>query len=165
MLKLPPSSLRIALAAALAAPLLLWAPAQAQESSVQARARKLEEQREADRKRALEKQFPLGVNWVLVDLGGKSPPAGAEVSLRLDKSFRGTGSAGCNTFSAAMYPARGQTLNAGPPALTRRTCPAPVMAFERAFLQGIYSRPQWDQNGDQLTLKSKSGLMRFRRSF
>ena len=164
MLKLPPSSLRILLAAVLLGPLAA-APAPAQDSSAQARAKKLEQQREEERKRALEKQFPLGVNWVLTDMGGKPPPAGLEATLRVDKTFRGTGAAGCNTFSAAMYPARGQTLMAGPPALTRRSCPPPVMAFERAYLQGLYSRPQWDQIGDQLTLKTKSGVMRFRRSF
>ncbi|MBX9757350.1 MAG: META domain-containing protein [Beijerinckiaceae bacterium] len=165
MPSLPPLSLRLLLAAALLAP-LAWppAPASAQESA-QARARKLEQEREAEKKRALEKQFPLGVNWMLEDVGGKRPPAGVEVTLRIDKTLRGTGTAGCNTFSAAMYPARGQTIVAGPPALTRRTCPPPVMAFERAFLQGLYSRPQWDQNGDQLTMKTRTGLMRFRRSF
>jgi heat shock protein HslJ len=163
MLKLPPSSLCIVLACALAAPLSV-APSQAQDASAQARARKLEQQREAERKRALEKQFPLGVNWVLVDMGGKPPPAGLEATLRIDRSFRGTGAAGCNTFSASMYPSRGQTLMAGPPALTRRTCPPPVMAFERTYLQGLYSRPQWDQVGDQLVLKTRSGVMRFRRA-
>lgn len=165
MTSLPPSSLRLLFAAALVAPLALApAPASAQESA-QARARKLEQEREAERKRALEKQFPVGFNWVLVDIGGKRPPAGVEATLRIDKTLRGTGLAGCNTFSAAMYPARGQTIVAGPPALTRRSCPPPVMAFERTYLQGLYSRPQWDHTGDQLTLKTRSGLMRFRRSF
>lgn len=157
--------LRVFLAAAFCAPLLVE-PAFAQQSvqdAAKARARKIEQQREAERKRAQEKQFPVGVRWVLEDVGGKRPPEGAEATLRVDSTFRGTGSSGCNTFSAAMYPGRGQTLIAGPPALTKRKCSPAVMAFERAYLLGLYSRPQWDRTGDQLTLKTRSGVMRFRR--
>lgn len=138
---------------------------QSVQSAAKARALKLEQQREAERKRALEKRFPVGVGWMLEDMGGRRPPAGVEVTLRVDSTFRASGSAGCNRFSSAMYPGRGQTLMAGPPALTRRSCPPAVMAFERAFLQGLYSRPQWDQVGDRLTLKTRAGVMRFRRSF
>ena len=157
--------LRLLLAAAFCAPPLAG-PVLAQQSvqdTAKARARKIEQQREAERKRGLEKQFPVGVRWVLEDIGGKRPPAGVEATLRVDSTFRGTGSAGCNTFSAAMYPRQGQTLLAGPPALTKRKCPPAVMAFERAYLVGLYSRPQWDRTGDQLILKTRSGVMRFRR--
>lgn len=160
-------SLRLFLAMAVGG-LLFAEPLYAQRSvqdAARAKARQLEQQREQERKRALEKRFPVGVRWVLEDVSGRRPPAGVEATLRVDSTFRATGSAGCNRFSSAMYPGRGQTLMAGPPALTRRSCPAPVMAFERAFLQGLYSRPQWDQVGDRLTLKTRAGVMRFRRSF
>lgn len=160
-------SLRITLALILCGPLLAESAfaQQSVQDTAKARARQLEQQREAERKSAMEKRFPLGVNWTLQDIGGKRPPAGVEATLRVDMSLRGAGSAGCNSFSSAMYPSRGQTLVAGPPALTRRTCPPAVMAFERSYLQGLYSRPQWDQVGDVLTIKSRAGVMRFRRSF
>jgi heat shock protein HslJ len=158
-------SLRFVLALMLCGPLLAESAfAQSAQDGARARAQKLEQQREAERKRALEKRFPIGVVWVLDDMSGRRPPAGTEVTLRVDSSFRATGSSGCNRFSSAMYPGQGQTLMAGPPALTRRTCPPPIMAFERTFLQGLYSRPQWDQTGDRLVLKTKAGVMRFRRS-
>jgi heat shock protein HslJ len=137
--------------------------AQSAQDTARARAQKIEQQREAERKRALEKRFPVNVPWVLEDMGGRRPPAGAEATLRVDATFRAAGRAGCNNFSATMYPGREQTLLAGPPALTKRTCPAPIMAFEKAYLQALYSRPNWDQVGDTLTLKTRSGVLRFRR--
>lgn len=159
-------SLRIFLAVALLAPLACQ-PAFAQrstEDTARQRAKQLEQQREAERKRALEKRFPVGTNWVLTEMGGKRPPAGVEATLRVDSTFRASGMAGCNTFSSNMYPGREQTILGSPPALTRRSCPAPVMAFERAYLQALFSRPQWDQVGDVLTLKSRLGVLRFRRT-
>jgi heat shock protein HslJ len=159
-------SLRIFLALVVFGPLIVE-PVLAQQSvedTARARARQIEQQREAERKRALEKRLPVGVNWVLDDMGGKRPPAGVEATLRIDASYRASGSGGCNAFSSAMYPAREQTLMASSPALTRRTCPAPVMAFERAYLQALYSRPKWDQVGDTFIIKSRVGVLRFRRS-
>ncbi|MFN3889298.1 MAG: META domain-containing protein [Beijerinckiaceae bacterium] len=159
-------SLRILLAVT-AIGSVLAEPVLAQQSvqdTARARALQLQQQQEAERKRALEKRFPTGVNWVLEEIGGKRPPAGIEATLRVDPTFRASGLAGCNRFSSAMYPGRGQTLMAGPPALTRRTCPQPVMAFERAYLQALYSRPNWDVVGDTLTLKSRVGVLRFRRT-
>ncbi len=158
-------SLRIILALVVSGPLLVE-PVFAQQSvqdTARARAKQIEQQREEERKRSLEKRFPVGMRWVLEDMGGKRPPAGVDAALRIDASYRAAGSAGCNTFSSAMYPAKEQTLMASTPALTRRTCPAPVMAFERAFLQALYSRPKWDQVGDTLILKSRAGVLRFRR--
>ncbi|MDP2356188.1 MAG: META domain-containing protein [Beijerinckiaceae bacterium] len=159
-------SLRIILALVVSGPLIVE-PVLAQQSvqdTARARARQMDQQREAERKRGLEKRFPVGVRWVLEDIGGKRPPAGVEATLRVDSTYRASGSAGCNAFSSAMYPAREQTLMPSTPALTRRTCPAPVMAFERAYLQALYSRPNWDQIGDSLILKSRAGVLRFRRS-
>ena len=160
-------SLRLVLVLTLCGPLLadVVAAQQSVQDRARAKARQLDQQREAERKRALEKRFPIGVLWVLEDLRGSRPPAGVEATLRVDSTLRGTGSSGCNRFSSSMYPGPGQTLVAGPPAITRRTCPQPVMTFERAYLQGLYSRPSWDQIGDRLILKTRSGVMRFRRSF
>lgn len=158
--------LRIILALVIFGPLMVE-PVLAQQlvqDTARVRARQMDQQREAERKRSLEKRFPVGVRWVLDDMGGKRPPAGVEATLRVDASFRASGSSGCNAFSSGMYPAREQTLMASSPALTRRTCPAPVMGFERAFLQALYSRPKWDQIGDTLILKSRAGVLRFRRS-
>jgi heat shock protein HslJ len=85
------------------------------------------------------KLFPIGVSWTLVDINGRRPPA--EATLRIDTTLRGNGFSGCNTFSAAIYPTRMQTLAAGPLAITKRACSPAVMQFERTYLSGIYSRP------------------------
>jgi heat shock protein HslJ len=111
-----------------------------------------------------EKSFPIGPVWVLQDINGRRPPAGAEATLRIDQALRGTGAAGCNNWSATMYPRQGQRLAVGPIALTRRSCPQPEMAFERAYLVGLHRGPQWSLAGDTLVLRTVSGVMRFRRS-
>lgn len=119
-------------------------------------------QQEQQRREA-SKPFPIGVSWTLVDINGRRPPT--EATLRIDSSYRGTGFSGCNTFSAAVYPTRMQTLAAGPLAITKRACPPAVMQFERTYLSGLYSRPAWDQTGDVLSLRTSVGVMRFRRGY
>lgn len=127
------------------------------------RAAQTRQQQQEQQRREPPKQFPVGASWTLMDIGGRRAPT--EATLRIDSQFRGAGFAGCNTFSAAMYPARGQTIVAGPLAITKRACAPAVMQFERTFLTGLYSQPQWDLVGDVLTLKTRVGVMRFRRGF
>ena len=109
-----------------------------------------------------EQQFPFGANWTLVDIDGR-PPAGDQPSFTLDDKLRAIGFGGCNTFSMALYPIKGQKLAAGSIAATRKTCGKPIDDGERAFLIGIHSLPTWhlEPNGD-LTLKGQNA-MRFRR--
>lgn len=154
-MQIPRTSLVLALGALMAA-----APALAQQTDQRAaRQRQQQEQQRQEPPRP----FPVGVSWTLVEINGRRPPVDA--TFKIDTSFRGTGFAGCNMFSAAMYPARGQTVVAGPPAVTKRACPPALMQFERAYLSGLFSRPTWEHVGDRLTLKTRSGVMRFRRGF
>lgn len=64
------------------------------------------------------KQFPVGVQWVLVSLNGKSVGLN-QPTLQLDAQLRMRGFGGCNTFSAVAYPLKNQGLAVGPLALTR----------------------------------------------
>ena len=120
-------------------------------------------QQQEQQRREPPKPFPIGVSWTLVDINGRRPAT--EATLRIDSSYRGTGFSGCNTFSAAIYPTRVQTLVAGPLAITKRACPPAVMQFERTYLSGLYSRPAWSHVGDTLTLRTSAGVMRFRRGY
>ena len=108
-----------------------------------------------------ESPFPTKMNWVLSEINGKAAPADATLSI--DDNYRGTGTSGCNTWSAALYPVKGHKLAMGPVAQTKKACAADVMQFERLFLGILHSGPTWDQTGYTLTVKSQGGSLTFRR--
>mgnify|MGYP001765168178 CR=1 FL=1 len=141
----------ILVAAALIAPALCVSPALAQKESKQ-----------GDGKvGAYEPPFPTKMTWVLSSINGK--PGAAEATLFIDETLRGSGNAGCNTWSATLYPIRGKKLAMGPVAMTKKACPAPLMAFERAYLSVLATGPSWDLAGSTLTVKSKAGTLVFNR--
>lgn len=108
-----------------------------------------------------ESPFPTKMNWTLSEINGKSPPA--EATLNIDDNYRGTGTSGCNTWSAALYPVKGHKLAMGPVAQTKKACAADVMQFEHLYLGILHSGPTWDQTGYTLTVKSQGGTLTFRR--
>jgi heat shock protein HslJ len=110
----------------------------------------------------IDKEFPTKATWNLKEINGK-PPAG-EASLTIDGALRGTGVSGCNTWSATIYPVRGQKLAMGPVIMTKKTCDAQMMTFEKEYLSILHSGPTWDQNGDTLTVKGATGSLTFARS-
>ncbi|MBL8590961.1 MAG: META domain-containing protein [Methylobacteriaceae bacterium] len=111
-----------------------------------------------------EKTYPTKVTWTLRAINNKPVPAGADITLMIDDNYRGSGFAGCNNWSATIYPLRGQKLAAGPIALTKRKCEPAKMQLERAFLVGVHSGPTWDLEGSDLILKGQGGAMRFDRA-
>ncbi len=114
-------------------------------------------------KREAGKAFPFGATWVLQTINGTAAP-GEAPSFTLDERLRATGFAGCNSFSMALYPIKGQKLAAGAIAVTKRTCDKAVMLSERNFLVGLHSLPAWDLSASgELSLKGATGLMVFRR--
>ena len=112
-----------------------------------------------------EKQFPLKTFWILKQFNGKPVNPGDPPTLTLDDNFRGTGFGGCNTWSATIYPQRGQRLGVGPVALTRKACEPARMALERGFLAAVHAAPAWDLVNGDLALKSRAGTLLFSRSF
>ncbi len=110
-----------------------------------------------------EQQFPFGSTWLLDSIDGK-PMSGDVPSFRLDDKLRATGFGGCNSFSMAFYPIKGQKLAAGSIATTKKTCGKPLDDLERSILIGLHSLPTWhlESNGD-LTVKGQTGTMLFRR--
>ncbi len=110
-----------------------------------------------------EKTFPLGFSWTLVSLNGK-PVAADRPTLQVDEKLRGTGYAGCNTFSATMYPLREQGFAVGPIAVTRKACPKPQADAERDFLVALRTSQKWDLVSGQLLLISPRGQMVFERA-
>ena len=114
-----------------------------------------------DDKFAYESPFPTKATWQLRSINGKNPPA--EASLLIDENLRGTGSSGCNTWSATLYPIKGHRLAMGPVAMTKKSCSPEVNTFERAYLTVLRSGPTWDLQGSTLTVKSKYGELTYNR--
>ncbi|GAC1333578.1 MAG: hypothetical protein NVSMB26_14920 [Beijerinckiaceae bacterium] len=147
---------------ALAALTALPASAQVRKQKAKAAAAEQQEENQPPGEKKYDKEFPTKANWNLKEMNGK--PAPADASLTIDGALRGSGSSGCNTWSATLYPVRGQKLAMGPVAMTKKTCDASLMAFERAYLVILHSGPTWEQEGDSLIIKGPSGSLRFARS-
>ena len=110
-----------------------------------------------------EKTFPTKIVWTLYSFNGK--PISGDLNFLIDDNNRGSGSSGCNTWSATMVPSRGQRIGMGPIAITKKACDKAVMALEFAYLTGLRSGPSWDLVGPDLVIKGQQGgEMKFRRS-
>jgi heat shock protein HslJ len=109
-------------------------------------------------------QFPLDQTFSLRELNGKPVPDSLDVSLKIDGSFRGTGYTGCNSWSATIYPVRGQKLALGPPALTKKQCDKDTMAVEVGFLSALVGQPSWDLINGELIIKGPHGTLKMVRS-
>ena len=121
---------------------------------------KQEQQAGGDKK--YDKEFPTKANFNLKEINGKAPPGDA--SLLIDTTLRGSGVSGCNTWSATLYPVKGQKLLMGPVVQTKKQCDPAVMTFEKEFLTILHSGPTWDTQGDTLTVKGQTGTLVFLRS-
>jgi heat shock protein HslJ len=111
-----------------------------------------------------QKNFPLDQTWQLKELNGKPVPAEIDVSLKIDSTLRGSGFAGCNSWSATMYPIKDQHLAVGPYALTKKQCDKDTMAIEFGFLSALLAQPIWDLVNGELVIKGPRGEMRLARS-
>jgi len=121
-----------------------------------------QEQSQAGGEQKYDKEFPTKATWTLKDINGK-PPAG-DASLLIDSTLRGSGVSGCNTWSATLYPVRGQKLLMGPVVMTKKQCDPATMTFEKEYLTILHSQPTWDQQGDTLTIKGQTGTLTFARA-
>jgi len=109
------------------------------------------------------KQFPVGVQWVLVSLNGKSVGLN-QPTLQLDAQLRMRGFSGCNTFSAVAYPLKSQGLAVGPLALTRKECAKAEMDLEKAYLLGLRTTGKWEERDGSLLLVGQAGELKFDRA-
>lgn len=119
---------------------------------------------EEKKKKVEEKKFPTDGVWTLVEFNGKSI-GGEAPTLMIDAQYRGQGFAGCNTYSATIYPIKDMRLAMGPVALTKKACAADRMKLEQLFLAVLRTGPYWDVNGSDMTIKSQAGSLKLRRGF
>jgi len=112
----------------------------------------------------LQKTFPLDQTWSLRELNGKPIPASVDASLKIDGALHGSGFAGCNSWSAVMYPIKDQHLAVGQYALTKKQCDKDTMAIETGFLSALLASPAWDLVNGDLVIKGPRGALRLARS-
>jgi heat shock protein HslJ len=112
----------------------------------------------------LGKNFPLDQTWSLRELNGKPVPPGLDVSLKVDGALHGSGFAGCNSWSAVIYPIKDQHLAVGGVALTKKQCDKDTMAIEVGFLTALLGEPAWDLVNSELVIKGPRGSLRLVRS-
>ena len=77
-----------------------------------------------------------GAPWVVETIGGAPLARGTQVTLLFSDDGRLSGSASCNSYSAA-YTVTGETFTVGPAVTTRKACEPAVMAQEAAFLAAL----------------------------
>lgn len=123
------------------------------------------QQQAAPQPKKIEKNFPLGKNWIAVSLNGKRYGGAERPSFVLDSQFRARGFGGCNTFSAVAFPLRDMGIAVGPLALTRRACDKGVQSAETAYLSALRYAQKWDIINGQLVMKGPAGELRFDRTF
>lgn len=121
-----------------------------------------EQPQEAPPPRQQEKNFPLDASWTAIQMNGK-PITGYRATLKVDSNLRGTGFAGCNTFSASAYPLRQQAFAVGPIAVTKTSCDKGTSDFERGYLMALRTARQWDIVEGRLVIKTANGEIRFDR--
>lgn len=145
------------------APLLMASATTALSQSRQRMPPRGEQPSEAPPPQQQEKQFPMGASWSAISFNGK-PISNMRATLQVDANLRGTGFAGCNTFSASAYPLRQQGFAVGPIALTKRSCDKGVADFERNFLVALRAVRNWDLVQGRLVLKGAGGELTFDRA-
>ncbi len=111
-----------------------------------------------------DKKFPTKASYELKSVNGKPIASNLLVTFSLDESFRATGSAGCNNWSATIYPSNGQRLAVGPIALTRKACDKDAMQMEKLYTAFLHASPFWDVDGSTMTLKLPNMVMALQRS-
>ena len=102
-----------------------------------------------------------GTRWVLTGIEPSDQPGAAWAASGITAEFdpaakRLSGSAGCNTYSAALV-VSGEDMQVSEPAATRKACPPPAMALEQEYLERIARASAFAIRGDRLDLSLADG--------
>lgn len=93
----------------------------------------------------------VGTTWQLVQLGGRSiRPQNGHFTLRLAAADELTGTGACNRLSGKYATDKKRTLEFGPIAATRMTCPD--LPQEEAFIRALETTTHYDMDGPMLML-------------
>ena len=104
--------------------------------------------------------------WLLIDLDGQKPLAGAEILLTIDRTqLKLSGNAGCNRFMGG-FKDTGEQLEVGPLGLTKRFCghPKGLMQQESQFVYILQGVSHLALDGNRLNAHGGNGSLVFVRS-
>lgn len=105
-----------------------------------------------------------GTKWMLTSLNGKSPLAGANVTLAFDGG-QATGSAGCNSYSGAYRVEAEDRLTFSPITSTEMAClePPGIMEQETEYLKALGAATRFRLRDGQLEiLTAEGGVLTYR---
>jgi heat shock protein HslJ len=109
--------------------------------------------------------FPTGQAYFVISINGfDMQKAGQTLTVRheaKDRSVRGSGSAGCNTWSARVI-LREDRIDFTDIATTRKFCGQPRMKSEEAFLTALKSINRWRIDRDRLVLEGDAARLLLR---
>jgi putative lipoprotein len=109
-------------------------------------------------------RFPMNQSYKAISISGFDVQnKGLSLTLSADASgeVRGSGSAGCNSWNAAVI-LRDDQIDFTNIATTRKMCGKPVMAAENAFLTSLRSAKRWHVDGDKLVIEGDAARLMLR---
>jgi heat shock protein HslJ len=105
--------------------------------------------------------------WTLVEMDGKSLPAGIEPPLVHFENGTVRGFAGCNRFNATVTESKPGEIDVGPATATKKACPPAEMEIEQTFLAELDAVNRYWYLAGQLALGyqdgDRAGVLLFRK--
>ena len=106
-------------------------------------------------------QFPMNQSYKAISISGfdvQNKGLSMTVSADPRGELRGSGSAGCNSWSATVI-LRDEQIDFTNIATTRKMCGKPVMMAEDAFLTSLRSAKRWHVDGDKLIIEGDAARL------
>ncbi len=99
-----------------------------------------------------------GTTWLLVEIGGETPPELSASTLVFGEDGTVSGLAGCNNFNGSAELGEG-TITFGPLATTRMACTDEGLAqLETDYLGALEGAETWALTGDELVIGGDTEL-------
>jgi heat shock protein HslJ len=99
-----------------------------------------------------------GTGWLLVEIGGETPPETVEPTLEFGDDEAVSGLGGCNQFNGSAEIGEG-TIDIGPIASTQMACPDEQLTqLETDYLAALEGAETWTVSGDELVIDGATEL-------
>lgn len=106
-------------------------------------------------------KFPMNQSYKAISISGfdvQNKGLSMTVSADSGGELRGVGSAGCNSWNAAVI-LRDDQIDFANIVTTKKMCGKPVMAAENAFLTSLRSAKRWHVDGDKLVIEGDAARL------
>jgi heat shock protein HslJ len=106
--------------------------------------------------------FPLDKPFTAISISGFDVQK-MKLTLSVSKDakgdgLRGSGHAGCNSWSATVI-LRDEQIDFTDPVTTKKACSKPVMKAEEAFLTSLKSARRWRLDGERLVIEGDAARL------